>query len=185
MNKYYIINSLNEIDLQMVVNDYLESFTKERLLIHTTYEKLKEFEIRFSKRDIHHLLGFHKVINKNNHATKTLQSILEGNLTIKEMRKHPNFGEIKNRLLNYNFLHKCFIDKKIKLCVIPKEKNKNPQKLEGVFIDHHNDIRMLLGLKMDCSKKYYVPATMYQMNDSSVYNRTKRTNITSIEWNPY
>lgn len=69
--------------------------------------------------------------------------------------------------------------------MIPKEKNKNPQKLEVVFIDHHNDIRMLLRLKMDCSKKYYVPATMYQMNDSSVYNRTKRTNITSIEWKPY
>ncbi|MFW3529130.1 PBECR4 domain-containing protein, partial [Staphylococcus caprae] len=137
----------------------------------------------FNKRNIHHLLGFHKV--QNNNATKTLQNILEGKLTINVIKKHHNYSEIRNRLLNYNFLHKCFINKEIKLCVIPKGKNKNPQQLSVVFIDYYNDINMLIGLKLDYSQSYYVPATMYQINDSNIYNRTPKTRITQIEWENY
>ncbi|KKI56575.1 PBECR4 domain-containing protein [Staphylococcus haemolyticus] len=111
MNKYYKIQSINDIDLQMLLSDYIENFTKQKLIITTTYSKLEKIEVRFNKRDIHHLLGFHKVQNKNNNATKTLQNILEGKLTIDKIKEHHNFGEIRNRLLNYNFLHECFLDK--------------------------------------------------------------------------
>ncbi|GJF55836.1 PBECR4 domain-containing protein [Staphylococcus argenteus] len=183
MNNYYKVQNINDINLQMLLSDYIENFTRQKLIIHTTYDKLKEIEVRFNKRNIHHLLGLHKV--HNNNATKTLQNILEGKLTIKEIKKHHNFGEIRNRLLNYNFLHKCFIDKEIKLCIIPQEKNKNPQRLAVVFIDYYNDVNMLIGLKLDNSQNYYIPATMYQMNNSSIYNRTKRTRITKIEWKEY
>lgn len=185
MNKYYKIQSINDIDLQMLLSDYIENFTKQKLIITTTYSKLEKIEVRFNKRDIHHLLGFHKVQNKNNNATKTLQNILEGKLTIDKIKEHHNFGEIRNRLLNYNFLHECFLDKKIKLCLIPKENSKNPQKLSIVFIDYFRNINMLIGLKRDYSNTYYIPATMYQINNSSIYNRTKRTRITNIEWENY
>ena len=183
MDNYYKIDNINDIDLQMLLSDYIENFTRQKLIINTTYDKLKRIEIRFNKRNIHHLLGFHKV--QNNNATKTLQNILEGKLTIKDIKKHHNFGEIRNRLLNYNFLHKCFIKKEVRLCVIPKEKNKNPQHLSVVFIDYYNNINMLIGLKLDRSQRYYVPATMYQINEASIYNRTKRTKITHIEWQHY
>ncbi|WP_368773415.1 hypothetical protein [Staphylococcus condimenti] len=53
--------------------------------------------MRFNKRDIHHFVGFHKIQNKKVNATKTLQLILEGNLTIREVKTHHNFGEIRNR----------------------------------------------------------------------------------------
>ena len=183
MDNYYKIDNINDIDLQMLLSDYIENFTRQKLIITTTYDKLKEIEIRFNKRNIHHLLGLHKV--QNNNATKTLQNILEGKLTINVIKKHHNYGEIRNRLLNYNFLHKCFINKEIKLCVIPKGKNKNPQQLSVVFIDYYNDINMLIGLKLDYSQSYYVPATMYQINDSNIYNRTPKTRITQIEWENY
>lgn len=185
MKDYYRVEKINDIDLQMLLNDYIDFFTKRKLIVKTTYFKLEQFEIRFNKRDIHHLLGFHKVKNKNVNATKTLQLILEGKLTIKDIKTHHNFGEIRNRLLNYNFLHKCFIDQEINLCVIPKEKRKNPQSLAVLFIDDYNNINMMIGLKLDKSGRYYVPATMYQINDSSVYQRTKRTRITNMWWENY
>ena len=112
MDNFYKIDNINDIDLQMLLSDYIENFTRQKLIITTTYDKLKEIEIRFNKRNIHHLLGLHKV--QNNNATKTLQNILEGKLTIKDIKKHHNFGEIRNRLLNYNFLHKCFIKKEVR-----------------------------------------------------------------------
>ncbi|WP_242510635.1 PBECR4 domain-containing protein, partial [Staphylococcus condimenti] len=91
---YYKVENINDIDLQMLLNDYIECFTKKKLIVQTTYFKLEQFEIRFNKRDIHHLLGFHKIQNKKVNATKTLQLILEGNLTSlcvipKESSKNP------------------------------------------------------------------------------------------------
>lgn len=185
MNNYYIVENINDIDLQMLLNDYIENFTKKKLIITTTYEKIKTIEVRFNKRDIFHLLGLHKVQDFNSNATKTLQNIVEGKLTIDNIKKHHNYGEMRNRLLNYNFLHKCFLDKKIRLCIIPLESRKNPQKLSVVFIDHLNNTNMLLGLKADCTKRYFIPATMYKVNDSSIYNRIKRTKIIDITWEAY
>ena len=185
MSDYYEIENINDIDLRMLLNDYIEFFTKRKLIVKTSYNKLEKFEVRFSKRDIHHLLGFHKVQDSKNNATKTLQGILGGKLTVKEIKKHRRFGEIRNRLLNYNFLHKCFIDQEVKLCVIPKESRKNPQELAVIFIDYHRDINMLIGLKLDTRGIYYVPATMYQINDSSAYHRTKRTRIIEMVWEDY
>lgn len=185
MENYYLVSNINEINLQMIVNDYIHFFTNQKLIIRTTYKKLEKIEVRFNKRDIHHLLGFHKVQERNNNATKTLQNILEGKLTIDSIKKHPNFGEMRNRLLNYNFLHKCFIEKEIKLCIIPVDSNRNPQKLSVVFVDYYNNTNMLLGLKSDYTNTYYIPATMYQMNNSSIYNKTKRTKIIDISWQNY
>ncbi|MBJ6292105.1 hypothetical protein JGU37_03935 [Staphylococcus aureus] len=185
MKDYYKVEKIDDIDLQMLLNDYIEFFTKRKLIVKTTYYKLEQFEIRFNKRDVHHLLGFHKIQNKKVNATKTLQLILEGNLTIKDIKKHHNYGEVRNRFLNYNFLHKCFINQEVDLCVIPKEERKNPQNLAVVFIDHHNDVNMMIGLKLDKTGSYYVPATMYQINNSSIYQRTKRTKITNMCWRDY
>lgn len=185
MKNYYKVENINNIDLQMLLNDYIECFTKKKLIVQTTYLKLEKFEIRFNTKDIHHLLGFHKVQNRNNNATKTLQSILKGELTIDIIKKHHEFGTIRNRLINYNFLHKCFIEQTVKLCVIPKENRKNPQKLAILFIDYHKNINMMIGLKLANGGKYYVPATMYQINNSSIYNRTKRTRITNMWWEDY
>ncbi|UXR54474.1 PBECR4 domain-containing protein [Staphylococcus schleiferi] len=185
MRDYYKVEKINDINLQMLLNDYIEVFTKRKLIVKTSYFKLEQLEIRFNKRDIHHLLGFHKIQNKKVNATKTLQLILEGNLTISEIKAHHNFGEIRNRLLNYNFLHKCFINQEISLCVIPKESSKNPQNLSVLFIDKYNNINMMIGLKLDSRGRYYVPATMYQINDSSIYQRTKRTRITNMWWEDY
>ncbi|BFT97115.1 hypothetical protein BGPG180_16190 [Staphylococcus epidermidis] len=78
-----------------------------------------------------------------------------------------------------------YICAKIKLCIIPKENSKNPQILFIVFIDYFININMLIDLKSDYTNTYYIPAIMYQINNSSGYNRTKRTRITNIEWEDY
>ncbi|MCG7331193.1 PBECR4 domain-containing protein [Salinicoccus roseus] len=181
---YLRINDLNDVDFQSILNDYIEFFTKKYLVIETNYKKVSEIEVRFAKHDIHHLLGLHKVQDSHINATKTLSKILDGSMTLGKVRNHPRFDEIKNRLLSYNFLHYCFIDQSIKLCVIVNSEP-NPQKLSIVFIDDYKNRNLLLGLKKVRGREFYVPATMYVSNDSSVYYRKPRSNIRSIIWHDY
>lgn len=182
--KYLQINSLYDVNFQEILNDYIENFTKRYLIIETNYKKVPNIDIRFDKRDIHHLLGLHKVQDSNINATNTLSKILEGTLTINSIKKHHQFDEIKNRLLNYNFLHHCFINQSVKLCIIVKNKP-NPQQLDVIFIDKYNNKNVLLGFKKARGRNYYVPSTMYEVNNSSVYLRKARSNIKTITWHDY
>ena len=49
MNKYYKIQSINDIDLQMLLSDYIENFTKQKLIITTTYSKLEKLKFDLIK----------------------------------------------------------------------------------------------------------------------------------------
>ena len=42
MDNFYKIDNINDIDLQMLLSDYIENFTRQKLIITTTYDKLKE-----------------------------------------------------------------------------------------------------------------------------------------------
>lgn len=182
--EYLKINSLSDVDFQSILNDYIEFFTRRYIKLGTNYKKVSEIEIRFAKHDIHHLLGLHKVQDSNVNATRTLTKILEGTLTVDSIKNHSEFNDIRNRLINYNFLHHCFIDQSIKLCVIVQNEP-NPQKLSVVFIDNYRNLNFLLGLKKARGRDFYVPATMYEMNDSSVYQKKRRSNINSMTWCDY
>lgn len=179
---YLKIETIEDVNFQDILNDYIDMFTRRYLVVQTNYKKLEQFEIRFNKSDLHHLLGFHKVQDSNVSATKTLYMILEGKLTLESIRRHHQFKDMKSRLINYNFLHKCFIDQDVQLCIIPNSK-KNPQKLDVVFQDIHNHHTVLIGLKK--VRNYYVPATLYETNSKNVYGSQRRTKVTSMEWNSY
>lgn len=181
---YLQINNIEDVDFQSILNDYIDIFTRQYIVIETNYKKLSEIKIVFAKHDIHHLLGFHKIQDSDINATKTLSKILEGTLNLENARRHPNFGEVKNRLINYNFLHHCFVDQSVKLCVVVNSPP-NPQGLSVVFIDKHKNENVLLGLKKARGRDYYVPATLYVMNDSNVYTRKRRSNVKSISWENY
>lgn len=182
-NKYYIVNSEEDINFQYILNDFIENFTRKKLVVNVTYRKLDKLEIRFDKFNLPHLLGLHKVIKER--ATNILQSILEGNITLENIKLHERYKEIKDRILSYNFLHSCFIDKNIKLCIIINSHDRNPQYLDIVFIDKYGGKDILLGLRKARNRDYYSPTTMYVVKDNSDYIRRKKSSISSIKWESY
>ena len=68
------------MELLEILNDYKENFCNKMCCIETAYKEMEFINIYFSKTDLHHLLGFHKVLPGN--ATKTINDIENGNLTI-------------------------------------------------------------------------------------------------------
>lgn len=182
-NKYYILNSEKDINFQYILNDFIENFTQKKLVLNVTYGKIDKLEIRFDKFNLPHLLGLHKVINGR--ATNILQNILEGKVAIENIKLHERYKEIKDRILSYNFLHSCFINKNIKLCIIINSHGRNPQNLDIVFIDRYSGKDILLGLRKVRNKNYYSPTTMYVVKDNSDYMGRKKARISSIEWESY
>ncbi|KTT82736.1 hypothetical protein RSA37_11945 [Mammaliicoccus sciuri] len=180
---YYIVNNDSDIDFQYILNDYIEIFTRKKLIVTTTYKKLETFEIRFDKFNLPHLLGLHKVLEKR--ATKILQDIVEGKLDIEHLKSHTSYGDIKDRILSYNFLHRCFILNVVKLCIIIDSNDRNPQNLDVVFIDDMNKKSILIGLRKARGQNFYVPTTMYVIKNHSEYLLKRRTNITNMTWLDY
>ena len=57
--------------------------------IETTYKEMKFIHVYFSKTDLHHLLGLHKILSGN--ATQIIRGIENGNITKNQIKKHKNF----------------------------------------------------------------------------------------------
>ncbi|HHO5062400.1 TPA: hypothetical protein ACRVR5_002623 [Staphylococcus aureus] len=80
-------------------------------------------------------------------AKKIIGRIAEGKITHKAIKKHHEYSNIKDRVINCNFLQKCFIDKKVMLCVIVSKNLINPQEIDVAFIDDKNSQVMMHGLR--------------------------------------
>lgn len=178
---YLKINNENDVDLQGILNDYIDCFCKGYVEIKTKYKLISVFKISFHKNNLPHLLGLHYVTNKLS-AKKTIGKIAEGKITHSSIKRHHNYSDIKVRLINYNFLHKCFIDKDIKLCVMVPKNSTNPQKIDIAFIDDKNSEVMVIGLKKSFNSEFYFPSTMYELGKNSPYRTMRRTHIVDIVW---
>ncbi|WP_154835883.1 PBECR4 domain-containing protein [Staphylococcus pasteuri] len=178
---YLKINSQNDVDLQNILNDFINCFCNGYVEVKTKYKKLPVFKISFHKNNLPHLLGLHYTQN-NVSAKKIIGRITEGKITHESIKKNHEYNNIKDRLINYNFLHKCFIDREIKLCVIVPKHSINPQKIDVAFIDDKNSKLMILGLKKGYNSDFFIPATMYILGKNSSYRRMRRTDIIDIEW---
>lgn len=181
---YLKINSENDVDLQNILNDFINCFCNGYVEVRTKYKKLPNFKINFHKNNLPHLLGLHYT-HKKTSAKKIIGRIAEGKITHKSIKQHYEYDNIKDRLINYNFLHKCFIDKEINLCVIVPKNSINPQKIDVAFLDDKNSEVMILGLKKGYSSEFYVPATMYILGKNSPYRKMRRTHIIDITWKDY
>ena len=53
------INSENDVDLQDILNDFINCFCKGYVEIKTKYKLLPIFKINFHKNNLPHLLGLH------------------------------------------------------------------------------------------------------------------------------
>ncbi|GEP84195.1 Uncharacterised protein [Staphylococcus piscifermentans] len=108
-NNIYKIEYNDIIDFRLLLNDYINCFTRKKCFLHISDKSIKVAEIRFSKDHLPHILGLHKVINES--ANVFLTKILQGKLTHSSIKKHHNYQNIKDWLYSYNFLHRCFIEK--------------------------------------------------------------------------
>ncbi|EKS23842.1 MULTISPECIES: PBECR4 domain-containing protein [Staphylococcus] len=178
---YLKINNQNDVDLQNILNDFINCFCNGYVEVKTKYKGLPTFKISFHKNNLPHLLGLHYTQN-NVSAKKIIGRIAEGKITHETIKQHHEYDNIKDRLINYNFLHKCFIDREIRLCVIVPKKSINPQKIDVAFIDDKNSKLMILGLKKGYNSDFFIPATMYILGKNSSYRSMRRTDIIDIEW---
>ena len=76
---YLKINSENDVDLQDILNDFINCFCKGYVEIKTKYKLLPIFKINFHKIIYPHLLGLHT--HKKVSAKKIIGRIAEGKIT--------------------------------------------------------------------------------------------------------
>ena len=74
------INSENDVDLQDILNDFINCFCKGYVEIKTKYKLLPIFKINFHKNNLPHLLGLHYT-HKKVSAKKIIGRIAEGKIT--------------------------------------------------------------------------------------------------------
>lgn len=102
-----------------ILRDYEENFCNKMCCIETSYKEMNFIHVYFSKTDLHHLLGLHKVISGS--ATNSIKSIESGYLTLNHIRKHKNFGIIRPRIDSYLFIHEIFLKKGVENYVLSKK----------------------------------------------------------------
>ena len=74
---YLKINSENDVDLQNILNDFINCFCNGYVEIKTKYKILPIFKISFHKNNLPHLLGLHYT-NENVNAKKLLEGLRKG-----------------------------------------------------------------------------------------------------------
>ena len=152
----------------------------------TNYKLLNDFKVLFSDSDLPHLMGWQKVVNKGKYAGNIIKLVDNNKLTFESRRKHHNFIKIKNRLLNYNFLHEVFWESDPSVCVMTSDMKPNPLRLDIVFFKSTKPREIVvLGLRRASGMEHFVPTTLHtEKSRNNDYLLRRKTSITSIKWLP-
>lgn len=184
LKEYYEIKSLKDVDYLNILKDYRQNFDGRVVCITTNYKKLSSFKVSFDEKNLPHLMGWQKVLNKNNSATNIIRLVENEQLTLSNTRKNKEFFRIKDRLLNYNFLHAIFYQHVSDICIMTSDMKPNRLKLDIVFY-HPKDQRhiVVLGLRKRIDTQYFVPTTLHvEVAKNNPYLKRRKTSIKSIKW---
>lgn len=168
------------MELLEILDDYKNSFCNKICCIETEFKEINLIKVYFSKNDLFHLLGLHKVISGTN-ATKTIQNIEKGKLKISDVQKHHNFKMILPRIKNYNFLYDVFYKKNVELCIVGKDIKCNTMKLNFIIYKNKGYEVIVLGLKKNTKTDIYYLATLHKTYENK-YSEVRKTKIKNIEW---
>lgn len=159
------------------LDDYRNNFCNQIAEIKTKQETLRIF---FNDRQLPHLLGLHYLSNLPKGASKILEEIERGNLSLETVEKDPNFYKIKSRIENYTMLKKIFFDKGVDYII--KNVTKNPKRLQGVgvVIPDYNGKENMVILGLSEVNGNYVPATLFKMSCPNGFMYLPRIKIESI-----
>lgn len=184
IKEFYEIKDLKDVNYLKILEDYRQNFAGRVAYITTNYKKLAQFKVSFDEKNLPHLMGWQKVLNKNNSATNIISLVENGQLTFLNTRKNQEFFRIKDRLLNYNFLYAIFYQHISDICVMTSDMKPNRLKLDIVFY-HPKDKRhiVVLGLRKRMNTQYFVPTTLHvELAKDNPYLKRRKTSIKSIKW---
>lgn len=184
---YYRVSTFKDVNYQKMLLDYQRWFAGRAVIIKTNYRPLAEFKVVFAATDLPHLMGWQKVINRSAYASRILKQINSGTMTVETTRRHQNFPLIKNRLLNYNYLHEIFWLNNPNICVMTSDMKPNPLRLDIVFYKEQSEKSqiVILGLRKKPGLASFVPTTLHtESMKNNRYMRRRRTSIKSMEWLP-
>lgn len=178
------VNSLKDIDYHKILNDYRSNFSGGIAAITTNYKKLSNFYVSFDDKNLPHLMGWQKVLNKNSSATNIIKLIESDEFSFSKTRHHSEFFRIKDRLLSYEFLYDVFYQEDSNVCVMTRDMKPNPLRLDIVFYKEKDPRRIIiLGLRKSKQTKYFVPTTLHvEKNRNNQYLNRRKTNIKSLKW---
>lgn len=179
---YLKINSFTDINYKEILSDYYHHFHGRAVEVQTNYKPLKSFKVVFNQLDLPHLMGWEKVTRKSARAGKIIELINSDKFTLENTRKHSNFNNIKNRMLNYNFIHETFIDQTVDICVMTSDMKPNPLKLDIVFCEELGREAIILGLRKRNDMEAFVPTTLHTESLPNRYSYRRRTQIISLNW---
>lgn len=162
-----------------ILRDYEENFCNKMCCIETSYKEMNFIHVYFSKTDLHHLLGLHKVISGS--ATNSIKSIESGYLTLNHIRKHKNFGIIRPRINSYPFIHEIFLKKDVELCIVEKDIDPNTMYLNLIIYKNKGHEVIVLGLKKNNKNSIYYLATLHKTYENK-YQNARKTKIRNIIW---
>lgn len=129
-------------------------------------------------------MGWQKVIDKGAYASNIIHLIDTNKFTLANTRKHRNFFKIKDRLLNYNYLHEIFYEKQQDICVITRDMKPNPLHLDIVFYKKNDPKHIVvLGLRKNHNLNYFVPTTLHvEKVSNNPYLQRRNTFIKKVSW---
>lgn len=166
------------MEVNEIVQDYKINFDGKTCIVYINYKKLSEFVISFDTNDLFHLLGFHKITRLR--ATRWVDLVSKNQFVLSNYKNHPEFREVLSRIDNYLFLYELFYQDKVKICILEKDLNSNPMKLQVIFYKEDDTRAVILGLKKDFSGVYKL-ATLHEAKKDK-YSSLRRTNVEKIEW---
>lgn len=176
------IKSYVDISYKAILSDYRYHFSKKVAIVETNYRVLSKFNIAFHENDLPHLMGWDKILTKKRNAKFICKLIDEDKLTVESSKNHDKFNEAKKRMLNYNFIHDCFLHNSVNVCVMTSNMKPNPLRLDIVFYRENKSEAVVLGLRKDRNSEYYVPTTLHNKKLNCEYNRRARTKVNKLYW---
>ena len=126
-------------------------------------------------------MGLHKIYRDSG---KTIyQRVLKGDITLKKVKRNKNYGLIKERIANIDFLREGFIDDPFKTCIlVSKYDNRNQMRLDLVFNGERRSRKLVLGLRR-IGPDIYAPVTFFvTKNKAFDYKHSKRIAVNDFKW---
>lgn len=177
----------NERELKVIFDSFNRLFNGRTLSLSTSYVPLGDFYIRFDTLQLSHLLGLHKIYKDS--ATNICQRVSKGEITLAKLKRNKNYGYIKERIGNIDFLREGFIDSPFESCIfVSKIDNENTMHLDLVFKRERNSRRIVLGLRRTNTGKdmpaiVFTPVTFFVTKAKYFdYAHSKIIKITDATW---
>ncbi|WP_204121493.1 MULTISPECIES: PBECR4 domain-containing protein [Levilactobacillus] len=180
---HLLISSGTDIDFKMILEDYRACFSGHKVHLTTNYNQLSQFDIVFSENQLPHLMGWEKVKGRGSKsASAIITEVDSGTWTLSDAKKNQRWHEAKKRMLNYNIMHRIFLDQDLVPMVLTSDMKPNRLKLDIVFVANKAHESVILGFRKSKDKDFFVPTTLHTESLNNSYNLRRRTKISSLEW---